>query len=301
MKKIKYLLKKLRTKYMSDKVYLTNKFIKKIGYTPNLNYPKTFNEKVNYRILYDNNPLYTELADKLAVRKYVSKKIGNQYLVPILAIYNHVDEINFNQLPESFVLKCSHDSGSSIICQDKAQFDLKKAKDTLSFHLIKNLYYITRERHYKNIPAKIICEKYIDIFSNKNRKIVPETYRIHCFSGQPMYAEIDYTEKCGTEYINIYDTEWQLQPIMFGYPNMLQPIDKPKLFQDMLNLAKQLVNPFDYCRADFLISSQTLYFSELTFSPNAGRTKIEPLSWDFRLGSLWNQKIISATDSEEID
>ncbi|EKT64776.1 ATP-grasp fold amidoligase family protein [Providencia burhodogranariea] len=301
MKKVEYLFKKLRSIVVSDKLYLTNKFIKNIGYTPNFNDPKSFNEKVNYRMLNDRNPLYTQLADKLSARNYVSQKIGEQYLVPILAAYNCAEEINIDKLPERFVLKCNHDSGSSIICQNKAEFDLQKAKDKLSFHLKKNLYYITRERHYKNIPAKIICEQYIDLFANKNRKLVPETCRIHCFSGKPIYAEVDYTDEFGNEYINIYDTQWQLQPMTFGYPNMLEPIPEPALFQEMLRLAQRLVSPFDYCRADFLMSDQRLYFSELTFAPSAGRTKIQPLSWDFRLGELWDQRMIKTISDVEMD
>ena len=292
MKKLEYLLKKLRTIIISDKSYLTNKFTKKLGYMPNFRIPKSFNEKVNFRMLYDKNPLYTQFADKLAVRDYVSRTIGHEYLVPILAAFNHVNEINIDKLPKCFVLKCNHDSGSSIICQNKSKFDQNKAKEKLSFHLMKNLYYITREKHYKSIAPQIICEEYIDLFANKNRKLIPETCRIHCFSGKPVYAEIDYTDEFGNEFINIYDINWQLQPVTFDYPNMLEPVPEPPLYKEMLRLAQILVTPFDYCRADFLMSDEnTLYFSELTFEPNAGRTVISPLSWDFKLGELWEQRI----------
>lgn len=292
MKKAEYIIKKLRTFIISDKLYLANKFAKKLNYRPDFKTPKSFNEKVNFRMLRDKNPLYTQLADKLAVRSYISRTIGEEYLVPILATYRHVDEIDINALPEQFVLKCNHDSGSSVICRNKAKFDWQHAKNKLSFHLIKNLYYITRERHYKNISPQIICEQYIDLFANKKRKLVPETCRIHCFSGKPVYAEIDYTDESGEEFINIYDINWQLQPVTFGYPNMLEPVPEPPLFKEMLRLAEILVTPFDYCRADFLMSDEnTLYFSELTFAPNAGRTEISPLSWDFKLGEHWEQRI----------
>ncbi|HHR6454608.1 TPA: ATP-grasp fold amidoligase family protein [Providencia alcalifaciens] len=291
MKTTEYFLKKIRTFIMSDKNYLTSKFIKKLGYYPNFNSPKSFNEKVNFRMIHDRNPLHSQFADKLAVREYVTQTIGQEHIVPILATYQHVDEIDLTKLPQRFVLKCTHDSGSSIICTDKSKFDLQKAKDKLSFHLMKNLYYITRERHYKNIPSQIICEEYIDLFEQKTRKLVPETCRIHCFSGKPVYAEIDYTDEDGTEFINLYDTDWQLQPVSFGYPQMLEPINEPTQFREMLRLAEILVTPFDYCRADFLMAENKLYFSELTFAPNAGRTVITPLSWDFKLGELWEQKI----------
>lgn len=238
MKKTEYFLKKFRALIMSDKSYLTNKFIKKLGYYPNFNAPKSFNEKVNFRMIHDRNPLHSQFADKLAVRDYVTQTIGQEHIVPILATYQHVDEIDITKLPQRFVLKCTHDSGSSIICTDKSRFDLQKAKDKLSFHLLKNLYYITRERHYKNIPAQIICEEYIDLFEQKKRKLVPETCRIHCFSGKPVYAEIDYTDEDGTEFINLYDTEWQLQPVSFGYPQMLEPVSEPSQFREMLRLAE---------------------------------------------------------------
>lgn len=295
MKKAEYFIKQLRTFVVSDKTYLANKFTKNLNYRPDFKAPKSFNEKVNFRMLRDKNPLYTQFANKLAVRDYVSRTIGNEYLVPILATYKNANEIIIDDLPECFVLKCSHDSGSSVICNNKAEFNWPKAKDKLAFHLTKNLYYITRERHYKNIPARIICEEYIDLFANKNKKLVPETCRVHCFSGKPVYAEIDYTDELGNEFTNIYDVNWQLQPVTFGYPNMLDPVPEPPLFKEMLRLAEILVTPFDYCRADFLMSDEnTLYFSELTFAPNAGRTEISPLSWDFKLGELWEQRITPA-------
>ena len=300
MKKAEYLFKKLRTLVISDKNYLIDKFTKKLDYRPNFHAPKSFNEKVNYRMIHDKNPLYSQLADKIAVRDYITRKIGAEYLVPIIATYNHVDAIKFDNLPERFVLKCSHDSGSSIICRNKAQFSLQKAKDKLAFHQRKNLYYITRERHYKNIPARIICEEYIDLFANKNKKLIPETCRIHCFSGKPIYVEVDYTDASGQEFVNIYDTNWQLQPVSFGYPNMLEPVAEPPMFQEMLRLAQILVSPFDYCRADFLMSDEhILYFSELTFAPNAGRTVISPLSWDFKLGELWEQRITDIVPAKQ--
>lgn len=302
MKKAEYFIKKLRTLIMGDKTYLTNKFTKKLNYRPDFKAPKSFNEKVNFRMLRDKNPLYSQFADKLTVREYISRTIGNEYLVPIIDTYKNVDEIDISKLPERFVLKCNHDSGSSIICRNKAQFNWLKAKNKLDFHLTKNLYYITRERHYKTIPAQIMCEEYIDLFANKNRKLVPETCRVHCFSGKPVYAEIDYTDEFGNEFINIYDINWQLQPVTFGYPNMLEPVSEPPLFKEMLRLAEILVTPFDYCRADFLMSDEnTLYFSELTFAPNAGRTKISPLSWDFKLGELWEQRIVRNTRHSPIE
>ena len=291
MKKIEYYFKKLRALLINDKCYLEKKFLKKINYRPNFEQPTSFNEKINFRMLYDRNPLYTRLADKIEVREYISQKIGDDYLVPLLKRYTNTDEIHLDELPNRFVLKCNHDSGSSIICHGKMNFDFEKAKRKLNFHLSRNLYYVTRERHYKDIPAQIICEEYIDLFTGKSRVMTPETCRIHCFSGQAHYSEIDFSDELGNEFINVYDPSWKLQLITLGSPNTPRSVDEPALYQKMLLLAGILAEDFDYCRVDFLISDNKIYFSEITFTPNAGRTPIMPVSWDYKLGALWDQKV----------
>lgn len=292
MKEVEYRLKILRAWLVRDRIYLSRKFMKSLGYCPDLDTPKSFNEKVNYRMLYDNNPLYTSLSDKLAVRQFVTQHIGEEYVVPLLAILVKVNHLNLTKLPERFVLKCSHDSGSSVICKDKSRFNISQAKKTLAFHLNRNLYYVTRERHYKPIPARILCEAYIDIRGERPGAYVAEVFRVHCFSGSPVYVEVEFTDAFGGRYSNLYDIHWQRQDVTFETPNLLDDVAEPVLFQEMLWLAQRLVAPFDYCRADFLLSSENkLYFSELTFTPNAGRMVMNPRCWDFKLGALWTQAI----------
>ncbi|WP_311750773.1 ATP-grasp fold amidoligase family protein [Proteus columbae] len=286
MKIIEYYFKQFRTIALPDRVYLKNKFIRNLGYQPNFKIPTSLNEKINARMLFDRNPIYTRLADKIKVRDYVIEKIGPHYLVPIINTYSHPDEIDITQLPSRFVLKCNHDSGSTIICLDKATFDFEKAKKKLQFHLKRNLYPVTREWHYKNIKAQIICEEYIDLFDTQN-PMIPTTCRIHCFNGQPHYAEIDLSDTKGNEYINVYDTNWQLQPITLEDPNTPELVEKPIQFENMLQLATKMANDFNYCRVDFLMSENRLIFSEMTFTPNAGRIPIKPKEWDYKLGALW--------------
>ncbi|MCO8051281.1 MULTISPECIES: ATP-grasp fold amidoligase family protein [Proteus] len=287
MKIIEYYFKLFRTIVLPDRVYLKNKFIRNLGYQPNFKIPTSLNEKINARMLFDRNPIYTRLADKIKVRDYVIEKIGPHYLVPIINTYSHPDEIDITQLPSRFVLKCNHDSGSTIICLDKATFDIEKAKKKLQFHLKRNLYPVTREWHYKNINAQIICEEYIDLFDTQN-PMIPTTCRLHCFNGQPHYAEIDISDTKGNGYINVYDTNWQLQPITLEDPNTPKLIEKPTQFEIMLQLAAKLANGFNYCRVDFLMSENRLIFSEMTFTPNAGRIPIKPKEWDYKLGALWS-------------
>ena len=286
MKILEYYFKQLRTLAQPDRVYLKNKFIRNLGYQPNFRHPMSLNEKINARMLFDRDPIYTRLADKISVREYVKEKIGEKYLVKILNTYRHPNEIELNTLPNRFVLKCNHDSGSTIICLDKSQFDLEMAKKKLNFHLKRNLYHVTREWHYKNISAQIICEEYIDLFDTQC-PMIPTTCRIHCFHGQPHYAEIDISDTKGCEYINVYDTQWQLQPFTLEDPNTPEYIEKPLQFDNMLTLAKKLSIGVAYCRVDFLMSETTLLFSEMTFTPNAGRIPIKPKEWDYKLGELW--------------
>ncbi|MEQ4924718.1 ATP-grasp fold amidoligase family protein [Proteus hauseri] len=287
MKLLEYYFKQLRTVLVPDKTYLKNKFIRNLGYQPNFIIPTSLNEKINARMLYDRKPIYTQLADKIKVREYVTDKIGKQYLVPIIKIYAHPDEIMLDELPSRFVLKCNHDSGSAIICLDKANFALDKAKQKLAFHLKRNLYHVTREWHYKNIKPQIICEEYIDLFETEC-PMVPTTCRIHCFQGNAHYAEIDLSDMEGNEYINVYNAHWQLQPFTLEDPNTPEHVEKPLLFQDMLCLAEKLAQAFIYCRVDFLMSENRLLFSEMTFTPNAGRIPIKPKEWDYKLGELWS-------------
>ncbi|QAV23106.1 ATP-grasp fold amidoligase family protein [Proteus hauseri] len=286
MKLLEYYFKQLRTVLVSDQSYLKYKFIRNLGYQPNFIIPISLNEKINARMLYDRNPIYTQLANKIKVRDYVTEKIGKQYLVPIIKIYAHPNEIILDELPPRFVLKCNHDSGSAIICLDKNNFSLEKAKQKLAFHLKRNLYHVTREWHYKNIKPQIICEEYIDLF-NTQRPMVPTTCRIHCFQGNTHYAEIDISDTKGHEYINVYNTLWQLQPFTLEAPNTPVHIEVPSQFNKMLSLAEKLAQGFIYCRVDFLMSEHTLLFSEITFTPNAGRMPIKPKEWDYKLGELW--------------
>lgn len=287
MKIIEYYFKQLRTLALPDSLYLKNKFIRNLGYQPNFKIPISLNEKINARMLFDRNPIYTSLADKIKVRDYVTKKIGQQYLVPIINTYSHPNEIDITQLPQRFVLKCNHDSGSTIICLDKSSFDFEKAKKKLNFYLKRNLYHITREWHYRDIKPQIICEEYIDLFDTQC-PMIPTTCRIHCFNGQPHYAEIDISDVKGQEYINVYNTDWQLQPFTLEDPNTPEPVDKPVQFENMLKLATLLAYDFKYCRVDFLMSETALLFSEMTFTPNAGRIPIKPKEWDYELGKLWS-------------
>lgn len=285
-KYIEYLVKRLRFYFVSDRRYRVNRFIKDFHRQPDLDTPKTFNEKVMYRMLAERNPVFTELADKLQMRDTVALHAGPQYLVPLLGVYQHVKDVDFDSLPNQFVLKCNHDCGSVIICDDKDNFDFLKARKKLNFCLKRNMYYSSREWQYKDIKPRILCETYLKSSIN-NIDYVANIYRTHCFNGIPTYVEVEFLDKKGKSYGGIYDKHWHLQSMIISGPPVPCEIPEPSCFREMLAVAEILTSGLDYCRADFYIVDDRVYFSEFTFAPANGREKFSPSKVDEQFGSHW--------------
>lgn len=285
-----YKFKELRVKFVSDEKYLTERFQHKLGYVPNFKQPKSFNEKVTARMIFDRNELYSKLADKLNVRNLVEEKIGKEYLVPLLGTYYNFKEIDFNRLPEQFVLKCNHDSGSAIICREKSNFKIANAKKKLKKHLRMDQYTLKREWHYKAIPKLIMVEQFIQLYEDLESGLKITTCRVHCFEGAVKFIEIDVSDLSGNEFSNIYDNYWSLQPFTVDLKaNTPVQLKKPKQFEEMLNLAEKLALEVSYSRVDFLLSQDGVVFSEITLTPNAGRMVIQPAEWDYKLGNYWKK------------
>lgn len=275
---------------MSDRFYLIKKYKRKFKTTPNLDYPVTFNEKVMYRILHDRNVLFSELADKVKVRGVIAQEFGGKYLTKLLGVYDDVDDIDLSTLPRRFVLKCSHDSNSCVIYNDPSfsYVDWEKGKKKLRRCLSRNMYHSTREKHYCNIPARILCEEYIDVYADKNMDDTPALFRMHCFNGKVSYIEVDFTDSQGNEFVNIYDRNWNRQNVTVGYSVLLNDIAPPKKLPELIFLSEHLTRNFCYCRMDWLVSfDDKIYFSEFTFTPCAGRMMFHPISFDYKFGSLW--------------
>lgn len=283
IKYIEYLLRKCRTILTNDISFHADRLREISGTYPDLLNPVTLNEKICHRILFIHNPFYTLLADKLLVRQYVEKRTNLIKLIPLVGVYNRVDDIDFDKLPSKFVLKCNHDSGSAVICTDKTNIDPAKVKSKLKLSLKKNMYYTTREWQYKNIPPVILCEMYLDLFSSKHRNITPEMIRIHCFHGVACFIEADFTDSDGNEFINVYDRAWNLQPFQMEYPNTPLPVDEPESFHKSVIAAQDLAKEIDYCRVDLMLKGDDIYFSEITLSPKRGKLKITPSIWDAKL------------------
>lgn len=288
LKYTEYLIRKCRSFLMTDLVFHTIRLKKISGKEPDIKSPMTLSEKICHRLVYDRNDLYTTLADKLAVRKYVTSRTKRVKTVPLIGVYSKASQIDFTILPDKFVLKCNHDSGSTIVCKNKARFNYREACKKLSLALKKNLYYTTREWQYKNIPPMILCEPFIDLFDDADRNTTPEMLRIHCFHGVAHYVEADFTDNNGNGFINVYDRHWNLQPFQMEYPNTLVQPGEPALFRQALLASQELAAGIDYCRVDLMLKKHEIYFSEITLSPRRGKLTITPREWDARLGKIWH-------------
>lgn len=290
-KLIEYKFRALRTLLVPDEYYRRKKFREIFNKELNLSLPSTLNEKINYRMVYNRDFFLTIVADKIAVRDYVEMMVGDKYLTPLLAVFDRIKPCDFEALPDSFVIKCNHDSGSSIICHNKKEIDKKKLVGHFNRRLRMNPYYTNREWQYKNTKPQILVEKKLNVFEGKDQDVTPEMFRVHCFHKKPMYIEADFTCVNGREYVNIYDSEWVLQPFTLGYGNTPYDIERPRSLDDILDVSAELATDFDYCRVDLMVENESVYFSEITLTPESGQLKFSPAEWDLRLGCLWDMPI----------
>ena len=268
---------------ISDPEYVSRKFAAALGYRLSLEHPVTFNEKLQWLKLYDHKPEYTVMVDKYKVRDYISEKIGEQYLIPLLGVWNYPDEIDFSILPNQFVLKCNHNSGLGMyICKDKSKMNIKKVKNGLKCGLRQDYYLSGREWPYKNVVRKIIAEQFM-----KSDSDGLTDYKIHCFNGEPKLILVckDRFARTGlTE--DFFTPQWEHLDIRRPtHPNALDKIAKPEELSEMLALAEKLSENIPFLRVDFYIVEHKVYFSELTFFPASGFKKFVPEKWDEVLGS----------------
>ena len=266
-----------------DKLFLHWMYWVFTGQKLNLKNPVTFQDKLNWLKLYNRNPLYTKLVDKYAVREWVAEKIGEEYLVPLYGVYDTFDDIDFSKLPDKFVLKCTHDSGSVCIVKDKSKMDLEAIRQKLEKGLATKQFYLSREWPYKNVKPRIICEEMLE--DTVINDIID--YKFHCFNGTPKIVGVFTGRQTheGTK-CNYYDMEWKWQDIQdcSGYPNTSLN-KKPVKFTLMIDFAKKLSKGIPCVRVDFYEVNGHLYFGEMTFFDSGGRMLFHPLSVNTLLGS----------------
>ena len=265
-----------------DRFYLKSLYYVDNGKHLNLDNPTTFNEKLNWMKFHDQNPLYRTLVDKYKVKKIVEEKIGSEYVVKNYAVYNSVDEIDLDSLPDSFVLKATHDSGGVIICKSKSSFDLQAAKKKLKRQLSIDYYWKTREWVYKDPDPKIIADEYLDDHSGHELT----DYKFWCFNGEPKVMYITNKGKNIKE--NFYDMDFAPLDINHGFPRVVPEFEKPEQFELMKELAKKLSQGIPFVREDFFNLNGRVYFGEFTFYDWAGLKAFVDDEWDRKLGSWIN-------------
>ena len=266
----------------NDRTYISLLYHHRMGYWPNLDKPATFNEKLQWIKLFDHNPLYSTMVDKYLVKKYVASKIGEEYIIPTLGVWDSPENICWDSLPDQFVLKVTHDSGGLIICKDKASLNLQLAKSKLEKSLNRNYYLHSREWPYKAVKHRIIAEKFM--VDSESAEL--SDFKIHCFNGEPKFILVcrdRYSGKGLTE--DFYDTDWNHMTIRRPkHPNADTPMQKPAELDEMLRLARVLAKDVPFARTDFYIVNHKIYFGELTFFPASGMTPFIPNEWDITFG-----------------
>lgn len=268
--------------WMPDDLYLKLCFKCLLGKKLNLDNPITYNEKLQWLKLYDRNPEYTKMVDKYAVKQYVASVIGEEYIIPTLNVWDNVDDIDFDSLPDQFVLKCTHDSGGLVICSDKSKLDIEDAKKTLYHFYKREYFYLQREWPYKNVPHRIIAEKYMVDESGYELK----DYKFFCFNGEvkAMFIATDRnaeTETC----FDFFDRDFNHIPVLNGHPNSEKEICKPQNYEKMISLAEELSKDIPQVRVDFYNINGKIYFGEMTFFHWSGFRKFEPEKYDEIFGS----------------
>lgn len=264
-----------------DALYLKCKFYNELGYRLNLKAPSTFNEKLQWLKLYDRRPIYTKMVDKYEVKQYVADIIGEEFIIPTLGVWDEFDDIDFEALPDQFVLKCTHDSGGLVICKDKSKFDVDEARTKIQGCLDTDYYLLGREWPYKNVRRRIIAEAYLaDEFVTELKD-----YKLMCFNGC-----VKCTFVCSERYsseglkVTFFDREWNQMPFERHYPASMVPIVKPRQYEKMIELAEKIGADIPFVRVDFYEMNGQIFFGEITLYPGCGFEEFIPAEWDYILG-----------------
>lgn len=254
---------------LNDAFYLKIIYYQTFNKKLDLSNPKTFNEKLQWLKLYDRNPEYTKMVDKYEVKKYVAEKIGEEYIIPTIGIYDSFEEINFKELPDQFVIKCTHDSGGIVICKDKSNFSIEEARKKINKCMKNNYYRNWREWPYKNVKPRIIIESFMD--DGVNSQLVD--YKLQCFWGKVdnILVCVDRDKETGVKY-HYFDTNWKYLKYC-PYPGINEKninISKPKQLDKMIKIAERLSAGIPEVRIDLYIIHGKIYFGEYTFFTNGG-------------------------------
>ena len=281
-----------------DEKYLKIAYKLETGKTLNLENPQTFNEKLQWLKLNDRKPIYTRMVDKYAVKEYVASLIGAQYIIPTLGLWDTFEDISFDELPNQFVLKCTHDSGGLVICKSKSDFNVSLAKKKINASLKRNYYYSGREWPYKDVYPRILAEEYMVDESGYELK----DYKLFTFGGKVKCIQVDY-DRFTNHRRNFYDCEWNYLPFTTCYPtDSNHIIGKPTKLNEMIDIAEKLAKSVGspaHLRVDLYYVNGRIYFGELTFYHGSGHEVFYPDEWGYTLGA-WIKLPIYRGERESI-
>lgn len=268
---------------LSDKKYIELTFKEMMGYKLDLNNPQTYNEKLQWLKLHDRKDIYSTMVDKYEAKKYVADTIGEEYIIKTLGVYNKFDEIDFNDLPNQFVIKCTHDSGGLCICKDKKNFDIEKARKKINKSLRNNYYRMWREWPYKNVKPRIIIEEYLEDHEYHELR----DYKFFTFSGKVelMFVASNRQGK-GETYFDFFDRKYNHLDIINGHNMNPECPKKTKKYEEMIKLAEKIGKNLNHARIDFYDVDGKIYFGEITFFHWGGFVPFEPKKWDKYLGNM---------------
>ena len=274
--------------WFPDKWYISLMYYARLDKKLNLNKPCTFNEKLQWLKLNERNIAYAKFVDKYEAKELVGNIIGKEHIIPTIGIWNKFDDINFEQLPNEFVIKCTHDSGGIIICKDKDSFNIQEAKKKINKCLKKNYYWHCREWPYKSVTPRIIVENYIKVSNNNELN----DYKFFCFNGKVKFFKIDF-DRFIQHKANYYDTKGNLLPFYEEIcpSNPDKKLEMPENLNEMIKLAELIAKNHLFLRVDFYDVNNIIYFGEITFYPASGFGKILPEEWDFKIGKLLDLEI----------
>lgn len=275
--------------FCPDKIYLSRIYKSIFGKKINWKNPTTFNEKLNWLKIYNRRPEYIRMVDKYEVKQYVADIIGEEYVIPTFGVWNHFNDIDFDKLPEQFVLKCTHDSGGLVICRDKNTLDKESVKQKIDASLKRRYYYVGREWPYKYVKPRILAEKYVENHVNvsDNNAFHSDSlpvYKFFCFNGRPKMVQVIMNDKLPNETVDYFDMDWNHLNIRQVYDNCKFVLSKPVVFDEMKEIATKLCENQPFIRVDLYEVNGNVFFSEFTFYSDCGFGVFEPESVDIELG-----------------
>lgn len=291
---LSYFLKKV-SRFVPDKLQLTLLHRVYVGSYVNWKHPKTFTEKLQWLKINNRKPEYTTMVDKYAVKRYVTDRIGKEYIIPTLGVWDKPEDIDWEALPNQFVLKTTHGGGGNgvWICKDKGIFDKEKCIRDIKKSLKSDLYWAFREWPYRDVPKRIIAEKYMIESRDNEKEEELSDYKFYCFNGTPLYCQV-IRNRCTNETIDFYDMQWKHMPFVGLNPtvnNGLTSVERPKHLEKMIEICKTLSNKIPFVRIDLYVIDDTNYFGEITFYPASGFGKFIPENYNNILGDLINLPI----------